>query len=204
MAKNGVRAAKAAATRARMLAAARSLFVARGYTATTMRSIADEAGVAVQTMYFTFATKRAVLSELLDVEVAGDTAPVATLERPWVAEALAAPPTELIELLVAGTARIHARVVPVLEVVRSAAAVDPDIAGLWRTNIAQRHTVLTVFAGALAAKAALRANPARAAEIMLATLAPECYHLLVHERGWSRDDWERWAADSLVRQLLVD
>src|SRR5687767_8230835 len=108
MAKNGVRAAKAAATRARMLAAARSLFVARGYTATTMRSIADEAGVAVQTMYFTFATKRAVLSELLDLEVAGDTAPVATLERPWVAEALAAPPKELIELLVAGTARIHA------------------------------------------------------------------------------------------------
>ncbi|TMR92273.1 TetR/AcrR family transcriptional regulator [Nonomuraea basaltis] len=185
-----------------MLAAARSLFVERGYTATTMQAIATEAGVAVQTLYFTFATKRAILSELLDVEVAGDTAPVATLDRPWVAEALSAPPEELVEQLVKGAVRIHARVAPLLEVVRSAAAVDPEIAELWRTNIAQRHTVLMVFAGALAAKTALRANPARAADIMLATLAPECYHLLVHERGWAQEDWERWAVDALARQLI--
>src|SRR5215207_4472474 len=164
-ARTGVRAAKTAATRVRMLAAARKLFVERGYTATTMQAIAAEAGVAVQTLYFTFATKRAILKELIDVEVAGDRAPIATLDRPWVSEAMAAPPAELLGRLAAAAAQINGRVGPVLEVVRSSATVEPEIAELWRTNIAQRHTVMTAFAGALAAKTKLRAgiNDARAA-----------------------------------------
>ena len=37
-------------TRRRILAAARRLFVARGYGGTTMETIADDAGVAVQTV----------------------------------------------------------------------------------------------------------------------------------------------------------
>ncbi len=200
----GIRAAKAAATRARMLAAARVLFVRQGYVATTMQAIAKEAGVAVQTLYFTFATKRAILKELLDVEVAGDNAPVATLDRPWVAQAMAAPPVEQIRLLVTETAEILARVGPILEVVRSAATVDPEIAELWRINIEQRHTVMATFAGALSAKTTLRngINALRAADIMLAVLAPEVYHLLVHERGWSAEEWLSWATDALTGQVL--
>ncbi|WP_433443026.1 helix-turn-helix domain-containing protein [Nonomuraea sp. CA-141351] len=202
----GVRAAKTAATRARMLAAARELFVEHGYIATTMQAIAKQAGVAVQTLYFTFATKRAILKELLDVEIAGDEAPIATLDRPWVAEAMAAPPAEQIRLLVAASGPIHARVSPILEVVRSAAKVDPEIAELWQINIGQRHTVLAAFTGALAAKTRLRngLDVLRATDIALATLAPEVYHLLIEERGWTPEAWEAWAADALIRQLLPD
>ncbi|MFI6478357.1 TetR/AcrR family transcriptional regulator [Nonomuraea sp. NPDC050663] len=204
MGKPGVRAAKAAATRERMLGAARELFVERGYTATTVQAIAAKAGVAVQTVYFTFETKRAILKELLDVQVAGDSAPVATLERPWVARALAAPPAEMVRALAEATAEIHARVAPVLEVVRSAAATDPEIDEMWRTNLAQRHTVLSVFAGALAAKGGLRdgVNAVRAADMALAVLAPESYRLLVEGRGWTPDAWTDWAADTLTRTLL--
>jgi hypothetical protein len=160
----------------------------------------------VQTLYFTFATKRAILKELVDVEVAGDTVPVSTLERPWVADAMAAPPAEQLRLLVAASARIHGRVAPVLEVVRSAAAVDPEIAKLWKTNTSQRHTVLATLAGALAAKTELRAgiDAVQAADIMLAVLAPEVYLLLIRDRGWSAGAWQEWAADALVRQLLPD
>ncbi|MEV3982123.1 helix-turn-helix domain-containing protein [Nonomuraea sp. NPDC049758] len=203
--KSGVRATKTAQTRARMLAAARELFTERGYTATSMQAIATQGGVAVQTLYFTFETKRAILKELLDVEVAGDDAPVATLDRPWVAEALAAPPPELLRRLAEATADIHARVAPLLEVVRSAAATDPEIAELWRTNITQRHTVLAVFTGALAAKNALRAdlNALRAADTALAVLAPETYHLLTRHRGWSNPVWADWAARTLIDTLLA-
>lgn len=203
--KAGVRAAKAAQTRARMLAAARELFTERGYTATSMQAIAARGGVAVQTLYFTFETKRAILKELLDAEVAGDGAQIATLDRPWVAEALAAPPPELLHRLADATADIHARVAPLLEVVRSAAATDPEIAELWRTNITQRHTVLAVFTGALAAKNALRAglNALRAADMALAVLAPETYHLLTRHQGWSDRAWAEWAAGTLVDTLLA-
>ncbi|MGY1895048.1 TetR/AcrR family transcriptional regulator [Nocardia gipuzkoensis] len=205
MSKNtGVRAARTSANRARMLGAARELFTTRGYTATTMKAIAEEAGMAVQTLYFTFATKRAILAELLDVEIAGDTEPVATLDRPWFAEAVAAPPLEQIRLQVAAAGTILARVTPLLETVRSAAATDAELAELWQTNIAQRHTVQHRLGAALAAKTPLREgiDPDRAADIALVVFAPETYHLLVHHRGWSSQDWEDWAVDALVRQLL--
>ncbi|GAA1540558.1 TetR/AcrR family transcriptional regulator [Actinomadura kijaniata] len=199
-----MRAARTAANRARMLEAARELFTAHGYTATTMKAIAERAGMAVQTLYFTFATKRAILSELLDVEIAGDAEPVATLDRPWVAAAVAAPPAEQLRLQVAAAGEILERVTPLLEAVRSAAANDPEIAELWRTNIEQRRTVQLRLAEALAAKTALRGgmDASRAADIALAVLAPETYHLLVGERGWSAGQWREWAVDALTRQLL--
>ncbi|MER7174410.1 TetR/AcrR family transcriptional regulator [Streptomyces mesophilus] len=187
-----------------MLTAACELFTERGYTATTMQAIAARAEVAAQTLYFTFETKRAILKELLDREVAGDGAPVATLDRPWVAEALAAPPEQLLRTLVESTADIHARVEPLLEVVRSAAADDPQIAELWQTNIGQRHTVLAVFTGALAAKNALRPglNAVRAADMALAVLSPENYRLLTRHQGWDGAAWADWAAENLIRTLL--
>lgn len=204
--RTGVRAERAAATRARMLAAARTLFVERGYASTTMQSIATRAGVAVQTLYFTFATKRTILKELLDVEVAGDNLPLTTLERPWVAEAMAAPPADQLRRMAAAAMDIHSRVEPLAEVMRTAAATDAEIAALWQTNIQQRHTVLSAFAAALVSKTPLRAglDADRAADIALALLAPEVWHLLVEERGWAPADWRDWAADALIRQLLPD
>ncbi|WP_126637176.1 TetR family transcriptional regulator [Embleya hyalina] len=73
-----------------MLAAAHRLFTVRGYAATTTAAVAGEAEVAVQALHFIIAAKRAVLTEPLDVSVAGDAEPMATLGRPWVAEAPAA------------------------------------------------------------------------------------------------------------------
>ena len=43
-----------------------------GYAATTMNAIADEADVAVQTLYAVFGNKRALLTTLINARVAGD------------------------------------------------------------------------------------------------------------------------------------
>ena len=82
------RADRARQTRRRMLDRARELFVAEGYTATTMERIADGAGVAVQTLYYTFRTKGQLLREVIEVTAAGeeDAAPVA--QRAWMQEML--------------------------------------------------------------------------------------------------------------------
>ncbi|WP_280487663.1 hypothetical protein [Nocardia farcinica] len=113
-------------------------------------------------------------------------------------------PAEQIRLQVAAAATIYARVSPLLEVIRSAAATDAELAELWQINVSQRHTVQLRLAEALAAKTPLRAGltAARAADIALATLAPETYRLLVHDRGWTGAEWEAWATDALVGQLL--
>ena len=68
----GRRARKAQQTRRRILDAARARFVADGYTTTTIAGIADDADVAVQTVYAVFGNKRAILAELLRLATVGD------------------------------------------------------------------------------------------------------------------------------------
>ncbi|MDN3356365.1 TetR/AcrR family transcriptional regulator [Actinomadura sp. DC4] len=199
------RADKARANRRKMRAAALELFADQGYAATSMQTIADEAGVAVQTLYFTFGTKRRLLSEILDVAVAGDDEPVPTLERPDTLAVLAGSDArEQLRAQVRLAREIYERVSPVLRVVASAASADPDIAELWEINNAQRATVQERFVAALATKSPLREglDTAGATDIALALQTPEIYHYLTHRRGWSPERWERWTADALVGQLL--
>jgi AcrR family transcriptional regulator len=188
-----------------MREAALRLFREQGYAATPMQAIAEEAGVAVQTLYFTFGTKRALLSEIFDVAVAGDEEPIATLDRPHV-QALMADPDPIAQLR--GQARLARsvleRLAPVLEVVRGAASADPDLAELWETSIKQRATVQERFISALAAKTSLRQglDQAAAVDLGLALQGPELYEVLVGRRGWSPDRYEHWLADALISQLL--
>jgi AcrR family transcriptional regulator len=197
------RADKTQANRQRMRVAAQTLFTTRGYAATSMQAIADEAGMAVQTLYFTFGTKRALLSELLDVAVAGDDEPVPTLERPQVRAAIDEPDPEAQLREQARIAReIYERVAPVLQVVAHAATADPEIHELWETNNAQRAVVMERLITALAGKTPLRADTPMAVDIALALLSPELYHFLTARRGWEPSRWEEWTADALVTQLL--
>ena len=62
-----------------MLVAARTLFVERGYSRTTMDAIAEEAGVGVATVYTYFSSKEGVFAELArmdmtEVKAAGEAA----------------------------------------------------------------------------------------------------------------------------------
>src|SRR5947209_9675697 len=75
------RQAQAQQTQRQLVEAARRLFMERGYTGTTIEQIAREAGVAVETVYATFGSKRAVLARLLNVSVRGDDGPAPLLER---------------------------------------------------------------------------------------------------------------------------
>ncbi|MEV0800261.1 helix-turn-helix domain-containing protein [Kribbella sp. NPDC050281] len=199
------RADKTRANRRRMRTAALGLFTARGYAATSMQAIADEAGVAVQTLYFTFRTKRALLSEILDTAVAGDEEPVPTLERPRVRAAISeAGQREQLREQARLAREIYRRVAPVLQIVASAATADPELADLWETNNTQRAIVMEQLITALAAKGPLRdgLDPAMATDIALALLSPEMYQYLTERRGWSPSRWERWTADALTTQLL--
>jgi AcrR family transcriptional regulator len=199
------RADKARANRRRMRAAALTLFTDRGYAATSMQAIADEAGMAVQTLYFTFGSKSALLKEMLDVAVAGDEEPVPTLERPRVRAAIADPdPVLQLRELARLSREIYERVAPVLQVVASAASADSDLAELWETNNTQRAVVMGEFIGALAARSSLRdgVDTAMAIDIALALQSPEMYHYLTSRRGWSPSRWEQWTADALITQLL--
>jgi AcrR family transcriptional regulator len=203
----GRRAGKARETRRRMLAAARDLFVEKGYGATALQDIADRAGVAVQTIYFTFGTKRALLKEVVDTTVAGDDAPVATMDRPWFRDALAQETAAAaLRAHVAGTRRVLDRVAEVTEVLRTAATTDPEVRTLWPEGPDPRHTVQAAAAAAITAKPGARPGVSadHAADLLYGLLSPELYLLFVRDRGWPPERWEEWARATLHTQLCAD
>jgi AcrR family transcriptional regulator len=202
---NSKQAEKARQTRQRVLTAAEELFVERGYGATTLQEVADRAGVSVQTIYFTFRNKRALLKELADVTIAGDDEPVPTMERPWFTSAMTAPTAaEHLRAHAEGAGSVIARVAALVDVLRTAAALEPEIDELWRLGNDQRHAVQHAAALALTAKPGARPDvtPDQAADLLYATLSPEMYLLLVRDRGWSAERFVDWAQTSLRAQLI--
>ncbi|MEV4356059.1 TetR/AcrR family transcriptional regulator [Nonomuraea sp. NPDC049625] len=200
------RAEKAKETRRRILAAASELFVQDGYGATNLQDVAEKAGVAVQTIYFVFGNKRALLKELVDVTIAGDDEPVATMDRPWYVAALAAGTAQdMLRAYVAGTTSVLERVAPIGRVLEAAVASDPEVAALWPHDVDPRHVVQQGAARALAGKPGARAEVSveEAADLLYGLLSPELYLLFVHERGWTRERWEQWVGETLRAQLCT-
>ncbi|TQN43608.1 TetR family transcriptional regulator [Blastococcus colisei] len=200
------RAHQAVATRRRIVEAAGRFFIRDGYAATTLQQIADEAGVAVQTVYFHFGNKRTLLKELVDVASVGDDQPVALLDRPWVQELHTAPGgAETVAVWLRTSCEIFGRVTPVLRIVRDAAGSDPEMAAQWEINQQQRHTAHRALAEVLDAKGALRPGLTvdEAADILFALISLEIYVLLTVERGWAPEQWERWAGRTVSDAVLA-
>ena len=78
-------------TRQAVLDAARELFTAQGYTATTVDEVAGHAGVSKPTVFAAAGSKQAILKQLRDIALAGDDEAVPVAQRPWYQEALAKP-----------------------------------------------------------------------------------------------------------------
>lgn len=198
------RAQKAQETRRRILEAALELFVRDGYGATNLQDVAGKAGVAVQTIYFVFGNKRALLKELVDVTIAGDDEPVATMDRPWYVGALAAGTArDMLRAYVVGASSILERVAPIGKMLEAAAASDPEVAALWQHDVDPRYVVQRRAAQALTGKPDARPGVSveEAADLLYGLLSPELYLVFVHERGWPREHWERWVGETLRAQL---
>ena len=164
---------QAKATRRAILEAAQRLFVSNGYGATSIRAIAEEAGVAVQTVYAVFGNKRQLVIELVENAVKGDDEPASVTERPE-AQAIRAEPSarRRAELDAALSRKIIERVLPVFKITSDAAAVDPDFAELNRAMIARRRAEMVEAAALLAGDGGLRVSPDDAAASLLRAVQP--------------------------------
>jgi AcrR family transcriptional regulator len=202
---NSRRESGARETRRRVVAAASELFVDLGYPATTFSTIADRAAVNVKTVYAHFPAKRDLLREVLDQAVAGDDAPVAIPDRPEVAAILAEPNPECkLRLHAAHAVAISQRATAVDQMLRSAAAVDPEAAELWRKGSRARQAGMAQFARHLFEGGHLRAGLTveQAADRLAVLIDPEVYRLTVGVRGWDPEQHEDWLAEMLIASLL--
>jgi AcrR family transcriptional regulator len=196
---------QAGQTRLRILEAAQRRFTEKGYAGTTVESIARDAGVAVDTVYATFGTKRGILTELGNLRAAGGDAPVAVIDRsqPQAVRRETDQRKQII-MFAQGVTRIIERVRPVDDILQGAAAVDVDMAAL-RTRIhEERYTSMRTFVGWLQSNGPLRGGLSTAdATAMVWTLtSPEVHHLLCDVRGWSRKRYVSWLGASLTQLLL--
>jgi AcrR family transcriptional regulator len=196
--------------RRRIIDAATSLFAARGYAGTSMTEVAAAAGVAVQTVYAAFGTKVNLLARAIDVSLAGDDAPVAMAEREPVRQIMAEPdPYRTVEMYAALTAAISARAHGIVLAAWAAAPSDPAVAALVAELDAQRLRGMTGAARSLAAKA--RAAGCLAEDVTEEDIrdalwifnSAQLYGMLLRDRGWTPERYERWLARAWTRLLLT-
>jgi AcrR family transcriptional regulator len=207
MGSSGQRAPQARTRLARraVLEAARDLFVERGYGATTIEAISTASEVPQATVYRLFASKHGILKALVDTAIAGDDEPVAVADRPQVRSMLdSTGPGDIVAGLAAMSVAINSRIAPIYRILVSAADSDPDAATLLSDVTRQRQLGQGRLATALARSKALRPElrAGDAADVIHAVASPELYRLLVVDRGWTSERYERWLADSLRALLL--
>ena len=192
-------------TRARILDAAQTLFSERGYANTTMEAIAGGARVATDTVYATFRNKQGVLHALLDVRVAGDELPIGVLDREGPqAVRVDRSQARQIARFTEDVTGILERARPVDDIMRGAAAVDPDIAAL-RTRMQEgRYDNMRQLVSWLTANGPLRDGMSEedAAAIAWAVASPEVHGLLRVGRGWTQERYREWLAATMTRTLL--
>jgi AcrR family transcriptional regulator len=196
---------QAAATRASILEAAQRLFEEQGYAATTMETIAAEAGVALKTVYVAFVTKSGVLRALWDLLLKGDEGEAGVAERSWYREVIEEPdPERQLRLNARNSRVVKMRIASVLDVIRNAASVDPDTAALWSLIQSDFYDNQRTIIESLQRKKALRAglDITRATDILWTLNHPDLWLLLVGIRGWTPEQFEQWFGDTACSQLL--
>ena len=192
-------------TRRQIGESARSLFIDRGYSGTTIDAIAQTAGVASETVYVIFGSKRKILWYLMDISIGGDDQPINLIDRPE-PQAVLHDTDSLRQIMMfsRGITEILVRAAPIFEVLRSAAKTDKEIAVLVQNLLKERLENMTMFVQHIAKNSALRVGLdfPMAAELVWTITSPEVFLLLTQDRGYSNEQYTDWLFVTLSRLLL--
>jgi AcrR family transcriptional regulator len=202
---SAVREEQAARTRTRILDAASALFLERGYARTTMKDIAAQADVARDTVHAIFGSKARVLTSLIDVRLVPDGTVANVTQRPD-AQAIKdeIDQRKQIELFAKFIAGISTELRPVFEILRTASAVEPEMAKVFQEMDRFRLSNMRTYARWIAARGPLRVSSRQAGEIIWALASLDVGRMLCDELGWTESQHARWLSDTLVRTLLPD
>ena len=186
---------RTAETRHAVVAAAQRLFVTNGWAATGMRDIARAAGVATETVYAHFTSKRGVLQAVADAAVVGDEAPVPLAERPEFAAIGRGRRAARVKTAAQVLSAVQVRTAPIANLLRQAASADEAIAEMLElTRERQRIDV----GSALELIVGRPPTPSERDGVWAVT-SPEVYLLLVEGSGWTPGEYEEWIAETLER-----
>ncbi|MGO4591633.1 TetR/AcrR family transcriptional regulator [Paenarthrobacter sp. 2TAF44] len=200
---NDRRIAQAAATKAAVVEASRQLFLSRGYVATTVGAVAEQAGVAIQTIYNSVGNKAALLSAVVDATAAGPDASRSVPEIMRERTAAAADADAVIALLADWFAEVHPRSSELFSVMRQASAVDPEVAEVLRDRAELRLRNYAEAAAALRKRGVLTSGMSdeQAAAVIWSVGHPDTYRSLVLDFGWEPERYRDWVHAALKAAL---
>ncbi len=196
---SGHRQRQAEATKHEVARVARALFAERGYVATTISAISEEADIPLQTIYSAFGSKARILDKITELwmaEAQTVSRAAAYLQEPD-------PARQLSMLAELNRRQMHAGS-DVVVIYQEAAASDPQMAETLRNVLAAREREIRKLLERLAPRLRSDLTVDSALDLTLALTLPEVFHLLVAERGWDLQRYETWLAGTLIGQLLRD
>lgn len=190
---------RARETRRRILAAAQQLILERGYGSTTMRDIADTAGVAIQTIYSSVGTKQDILTAFIDqIE---DDARLHEFENRF---RETDSPREHLRLRAAASRAIFDQGIDTIETLIRAQGTSPEIAevlekGDGRHRQSVKEWIVdrwddTVFREDLSYQEVI--------DLISMLSGSEVYRWLIRRYQWSSDRYEDWLYQTLVDHIL--
>jgi len=189
---------RALETRSLIRKSARNLFTANGFSETTINEIAQNAGVAPQTIYAVFGSKSGVVAAIFEdlKETAGQAARVAEM----VAEE---DPRKQLRLFVSWIRTLFEQGAPLIQAALDARSA-PDVAALIDREDQNRYRGTGEITEIWARKGALRDDleQGEAADLLWLLTSVEQYLLATDKLGWNADEYEKWLGDLLERELL--
>lgn len=174
--------ARSRRSREALLDATRELLSEGGFDALTMAAVADRAGVSRRSVYLHFSTRAELVTALFGR--LSETEDIATsLRRVWDS------PNAVSALAEWGhhLARIHSRILPVMQAAERARHVDPEAMDLWRAGQQRWFAGARRLADWLVQEDRLAEpwTPAGAADMVWSLMSIDVLDRLLNQRGWS-------------------
>src|SRR4051812_373481 len=193
------RQAQARATRDAILDVARRRFLEDGFAATTIASLAADAGVSVDTIYKTFGGKPGLVRAIYEQALAGE-GPVHAEDRSDAVQQTEKDPLAITRAFGGFVTEVAPRTAPIMLLIRDAAVSDPEMARLQAELDDERLRRMVHNARNLRTAGHLRGDLSieEAGEIGWLYTAPQFYELLVMKRGWSIERFGAFVADALA------
>lgn len=191
------RSLQAAQTRDDVLTAAIRLFSTAGWAGTTIAGIASDAGVAVETIYSGFGSKKALLRAAMDVAIVGDAEPIPFADREATKRMGEGTLTERIDAAVEINTDVQERSAGVWSALIEAAAADPEI-DVWRQEL-ERGRRIDV---ARAVRAVLGPDvdvDELTIDLAWVMVGPEVYLKVTSDLGRTRSGYEAFMREGFSR-----
>ncbi|MCU1247267.1 MAG: transcriptional regulator, TetR family [Edaphobacter sp.] len=186
-------------TRSAIATAARRLLTKSGYAGMTMSAVALAAGVAVPTVYAVFGSKKGIVAELLDQARFGQDYQALVRQAMLVSD-----PAERLSFAASIARQVYESEIPVQSLLRGAGMLAPELASVENEREGERYEIQGHLIDHLLQANLLQAGLDRrsACDILWALTSRDLYRMLVQERGWDADKYERWLKQILHNALV--